>query len=29
VGGIDQWVDSTDVLDEPERFAELRMMYAK
>jgi hypothetical protein len=29
VGGIDQWVDSTDVLDEPERFAGLRSMYAK
>jgi hypothetical protein len=29
VGGIDQWVDSTDVLDEPERFAELRAMHAR
>jgi hypothetical protein len=29
VGGIDQWVDSTDVLDEPERFGHLRAMYVK
>ena len=27
VGGIDQWVDSTDVLDEPGRFSSLRVMY--
>lgn len=26
-GGIDQWVDSTDVLDEPARFAALRTTY--
>ena len=29
MGGIDQWVDSTEVLDEPERFSSLRAMYAK
>ncbi len=29
LGGVDQWVDSTDVLDEPARFAALRVMYAK
>ena len=29
VGGIDQWVDSTDVLDEPERFEHLREMYTR
>lgn len=29
VGGIEQWVDSTDVLDEPERLCRLRAMYAK
>jgi hypothetical protein len=27
LGGIDQWVDSTDVLDEPDRFAGLRATY--
>lgn len=27
VGGMNQWVDSTDVLDEPERFSGLRAMY--
>jgi hypothetical protein len=27
VGGVDQWVDSTDVLDEPERFSMLCTMY--
>jgi hypothetical protein len=27
VGGIDQWVDSTDVLDEPERSCSLGVVY--
>jgi hypothetical protein len=27
VGGVDQWVDSTEVLDEPARFSMLRSMY--
>lgn len=29
VGSIDQWVDSTDVLDEPERLSGLRRMYLR
>jgi hypothetical protein len=27
VGSIDQFVDSTDVLDSPERFDRLKLMY--